>query len=1622
MDSLNFTSLSDAFPFSATAIPKALRFGFTLLFLQLISIPLFSQVVINEVVTDPQQDWDTNGFNGTTAGGAVTASDEWIELYITADGLNLTGWTIEVNDGGTFSGDLTSHDISGTGAFQQITYFGSGSFTNTQAGDYLVLGDPLLSEEMDGSVYIILRDNTPAVIDEIELGSDPQGDGAGDEGPIGDAAGVDDESVGRIANGTDTGNDINDLREVISTMGSENGRSTVFVDATAPDDTGLGTVGNPKQLIQSGIDLALTSGTVTVAGGDYTENVTISKVLTLNGANQGTAGNGSRTTESLIDPGSLSTAITVSANDVTIDGMQIGTNASTSMATGGITAAITGGISVVNNVVYANSSGISVIGSATGTINVSNNLVSMLAVEDATNPFNGSLGIVLSSISGDADANITTNDLTNAGAGISTYSLTSSTDAVIDGGTYTGCMIGILPVNFDGMGNFSASTLTIQNVTMSGFFTDTDVTSPDTESGIYVVTAGGSGGEDISVTIDNVDISGVGNGRATGASNNAGIIIGDFGADGVGIMASITNSNIHDNENRGIFTRGDDAVTNITQCSVTGNGFNPHAVDGNHGFSIISRNSAATTVSNCTITNPSSLSGPVPTDPDDAADYYTSGLHVSVGGSLSLSDCSLSNNGNGFIAETSGIDISGNYFNTTDEATILSLAGSGNDFTPWLSSGTDTDLVTEGFQGDFSSLIVGVSGAQTGGTGRIEEAIGLVDAGGSVLVNAGTYAENLTILKSVTLNGANQGIAGSGSRSAETIIEPGGANVGITIGAADITIDGFQFGTNNTTSNNTTGISNTGFAGFAGNNNRIFANSNGILINGITSGTVSLSDNYVEMLGLANPLLTSSPSVGIAMFNISGTADADLLGNDISTATYGVATFGLTSGTVPEIDGGSYSGCTIGISSSNFDGSVSFSESTLNISNVTMSGFTGPAGSITGASGIPQAGIYAFTTANATSINHDLTITADAVDISGVGSGATDHAAIHAADFFDVDPDLEVSDDKGITMTVSNSNIHDNLNRGVHSRGGDAVVTINTSTISNNTNAGGVVFARGTLNINNSFIILPSSGATDGVLAQADGQIVVNGSSFDLNGNADASTLIADIQDPAGDETIDLSGSWLTTTDETTIISLVDESDTDFSPWLGSGTDSDAMLSGFQPDSSTLFTGFGGSQSVGLLTEAHDFVSDGGTITTNAGTYAEIFTVSKNIVLSPVSGTSIDDLVLNGGNLNIQTNTITVNNALTMTSGIFDIDQEDGNKDDDPVFILPATVNGSSYGADTYFEGRIEQSVTGASSFTFEVGDEGAYRPATLTPANTTTFQVAHIAEATPAGAGMTNPDITNLIGDASANPSGNVQSVLNFRYWDIDVSGGGPPGSTNVGLQISSADRATDPSFLGMTRFDGTDWGILPLFSSGGMDPYIITGTTTAFSEFSIYSINSAANPLPVELIGFSGRKENDKNLLLWTTLSELNSDYFLIERAEDGIAFSAIGTVSSHGTSNERRDYQFVDNDVILSRSYFYRLKMVDFDGTYEYSETILVTPDFSNSQILVYPNPSKDFIEIKGVDVNNVNQLILYDLDGSVVRTSSSIKSRLIPMFDLPDGQYLLRIEMIDKSVFEGKIIKK
>jgi hypothetical protein len=142
-------------------------------------------------------------------------------------------------------------------------------------------------------------------------------------------------------------------------------------------------------------------------------------------------------------------------------------------------------------------------------------------------------------------------------------------------------------------------------------------------------------------------------------------------------------------------------------------------------------------------------------------------------------------------------------------------------------------------------------------------------------------------------------------------------------------------------------------------------------------------------------------------------------------------------------------------------------------------------------------------------------------------------------------------------------------------------------------------------------------------------------------------------------------------------------------------------------------------------------------------------------------------------------------------------------------------------------------------------------------------------------------------------------------------------------------------------------------------------------------WTLSALGSPLPVTLVEFTGRKENKHIKLDWTTLSEVNNDRFEVEKSKDGFNFSFIGSVSGHGTTSIPIIYSMKDYEPFQGKNY-YRLKQVDFDGKFVYSDIVLV--NFRNTTTpLIFPNPAIRGTTIS-LDIQNLGAGDIYIMDGT------------------------------------------
>ncbi len=164
----------------------------------------------------------------------------------------------------------------------------------------------------------------------------------------------------------------------------------------------------------------------------------------------------------------------------------------------------------------------------------------------------------------------------------------------------------------------------------------------------------------------------------------------------------------------------------------------------------------------------------------------------------------------------------------------------------------------------------------------------------------------------------------------------------------------------------------------------------------------------------------------------------------------------------------------------------------------------------------------------------------------------------------------------------------------------------------------------------------------------------------------------------------------------------------------------------------------------------------------------------------------------------------------------------------------------------------------------------------------------------------------------------------------------------------------------------------------------------------------------LPVELVSFEASLSGNTTILNWETASELNNYKFEIERSLNHLDFKTVGTVKGHGTSNIPVSYQHNDK-LEDSGTYYYRLKQIDYNGTFAYSDIVAVYFQ-QDIQLMVYPNPAQDFIVVQSSEVKSGYLIQVYNTAVHLLleqRLELSSGQHRVDISNLPKGTYFISI---------------
>jgi len=174
------------------------------------------------------------------------------------------------------------------------------------------------------------------------------------------------------------------------------------------------------------------------------------------------------------------------------------------------------------------------------------------------------------------------------------------------------------------------------------------------------------------------------------------------------------------------------------------------------------------------------------------------------------------------------------------------------------------------------------------------------------------------------------------------------------------------------------------------------------------------------------------------------------------------------------------------------------------------------------------------------------------------------------------------------------------------------------------------------------------------------------------------------------------------------------------------------------------------------------------------------------------------------------------------------------------------------------------------------------------------------------------------------------------------------------------------------------------------------------------VVSTNSV---LPIKLSKFSGKYADNSNQLSWSTSTENNTNIFEIERSENGSEFTKIGSKKAIGNSTSIQNYIFNDVNISNKSVLYYRLKTIDNNGSFGYSNIIKIAKEIKTT-ISLYPNPSRSSVNITG---EKIQQITVNDLIGKIVITKSFdfVNNTTLNIAGLAKGIYSVNIKTIDAT---------
>jgi len=443
-----------------------------------------------------------------------------------------------------------------------------------------------------------------------------------------------------------------------------------------------------------------------------------------------------------------------------------------------------------------------------------------------------------------------------------------------------------------------------------------------------------------------------------------------------------------------------------------------------------------------------------------------------------------------------------------------------------------------------------------------------------------------------------------------------------------------------------------------------------------------------------------------------------------------------------------------------------------------------------------------------------------------------------------------------------------------------------------------------------------------------------------------------------------------------------------------------------------------------------------------AGTYTLSFSSGANYVYNgssaQVTGSglpaSVNSFTINNASGVSLSDNLEVTNILYLTNGILSI--ADGDE-----LEISGTITGAS--ASSFVNGSMSR--TDSNPFEFPTGhivtrDIGSgeqeyevYAPILITPSEAATFSARYL---------FTDNDLPTWWYHDWTHETP-LKNVSNREYWKVDAD---KPVSVELNWSYTGdcVHTLCDADDIDESRVTVAYWDtdINKWRDAGGS---IVGGSTPASGSIASGQINfpfsgkadgipigfggkDANNPLPVQLLYFDAECSGNDVIISWSTATESNSEYFMLQKSTDLIHFSNVAVIEASGNSVTEQKYELVDRNEHQKQVY-YRLLQKDFDK----EQTVLaaVTADCVRESVyteyfVIYPNPVNDVLIVKPLFNENANVKIeLADQAGRLLQTKkfqSVVEGQFLSLdlSKLNSGVYYLKIHLFDTQIIK-KVVK-